>query len=412
MDAPRNEVRSGGGRGGGPRVRCGGVRGNRQGPDSSASRPPTSVVPTTTTAAGSGTTANATSPDLAAVRLKLTAVARNLNRPVALAVRNGDGALYIAEQTGRIVTVSSGTTGPVPVLDIHDEVSDGNEQGLLGITFSPDGSVCYIDFTDTKGNTHVQALPMRGRVAQKAQRRELLEVNQPYSNHNGGELTIGPDGMLYIGLGDGGSAGDPHGNGQNLGTLLAKILRINPAASGSAAYSVPSDNPYVDDRDARPETWMWGLRNPWRFSFDRSTGDVWIGDVGQNAFEEIDEAPAGASGINWGWSQREGDHDYKGAEPPGARDPIIERSHQEGFCAIVGGYVYRGRAIPELDGAYLYSDNCLGKVFGAVQRNGSIVETRDLGIKANGVTSFGEDANGELYVLDLGGTVSRIDVRR
>jgi glucose/arabinose dehydrogenase len=374
------------------------------------SRPPTSPVATTTTSTPATTaTTTAALPNLAAVHIKLTPIASGLQRPVAFAVRKGDNALYIAQQTGVIVAYVNGARLPATVLDIHSEVSTGNEQGLLGITFSPDGSTLYIDYTDTNGDTRVQAFPIQGRVAQKSARRQVLFVHQPYSNHNGGEVITGPDGMLYIGLGDGGSENDPQNYGQNLSSFLSKILRINPAASGSASYSVPSDNPYVNDKQARPETWMWGLRNPWRFSFDRANGDLWIGDVGQNTWEEIDHAPAGQKGINWGWSLREADHRFKGDQPPGGRDPILELSHSDGFCAVVGGYVYRGKAIPALDGAYLYSDDCNSKVFGMTQRGGTLVANQYLGVRSNAISSFGQDASGELYVLSLGGTVYRID---
>jgi glucose/arabinose dehydrogenase len=341
--------------------------------------------------------------------VKLTPIVSGLDRPVALAVRKRDAAMYIAQQSGKIVALVDGKVLPATVLDIHDELSTGNEQGLLGITFSPDGSLLYIDYTDTSGDTHVQELPMQGRVAVKAKRREILKVNQPAANHNGGEVIFGPDNMLYIGLGDGGNQGDPQDRGQNLNDILAKILRINPVRQGASPYSVPADNPFVSNQQARPETWMYGLRNPWRFTFDRSNGDMWIGDVGQNAFEEIDYAAAGEKGINWGWSQVEGLHRFKGANPAGARLPIFETSHTGGYCAIVGGYVYRGKAIPSLDGVYLFSDNCVGKILALDQRGGKLVQEAPLGISANPPTSFGEDANGELYVLSYNGTVSRFD---
>jgi glucose/arabinose dehydrogenase len=236
----------------------------------------------------------------------------------------------------------------------------------------------------------------------------VLFVEQPFANHNGGQVTIGTDGMLYIGLGDGGSAGDPNHNGQNLDTLLAKILRINPTAQGNAAYSVPASNPFVGRAGARPETWMWGLRNPWRFSFDRRTGDMWIGDVGQDNYEEIDFAPKGDKGINWGWSDREGLHGFHGGEqPPGGRDPILDTTHSDGNCAIVGGYVYRGKAIPAFDGVYVYGDNCNIQIVGVVQSGGKVVAQRELGLTAPQLTTFGEDRAGEVYAVTRSGTVYR-----
>jgi len=215
--------------------------------------------------------------------------------------------------------------------------------------------------------------------------------------------------MLYIGFGDGGSGGDPFGNAQNLGTWLGKILRVNPNPSFGFPYSIPLDNPFFSFPGVRPEIWMYGLRNPWRFSIDRLTHDLWIGDVGQNLFEEIDFAPAGQSGINWGWNRREGLHPYLGGTSPfGARDPIIETAHADGNCSITGGYVYRGGAIPALNGAYLYTDICTGEILAAVQSGGVITARRDLGINGGTVVSFAEGPTGELYVISLGGTVYQI----
>ena len=300
---------------------------------------------------------------------------------------------------------------PTRVLDLRGKVSGGNEQGLLGLTFAPDGTHLYVDFTDTAGDTHVQEFAMKGDVADTGSRRELLFVKQPFSNHNGGEVTFGPDGMLYIGLGDGGSGGDPMGNGQNNTQLLGKILRINPKATATGPYSVPADNPFVSNQQNRPEIWQWGLRNPWRFSFDRATGNMWIGDVGQNAYEEVDFATAGKGGINFGWSQREGLHEFKGPRPAGAVDPVIEYAHEDGGVSVTGGYVYRGTRIPNLVGAYLYADFSAGHVIAAQQQAGRVVSSRDMdAIVSGGLSSFGQDNSGELYVLNLGeGQVMRID---
>ncbi len=375
------------------------------------SRPPVTDRDTTTTgASATSTTGETVTPSIAAAKIRLTRIVGGLQNPVAMAVRSGDpGALYIAEQhVGRVVRVVDGRVAD-EVLDLRDQVSQGNEQGLLGITFSRDGKLLYIDYTDTGGDTHVQEFVMDGNVADRSTRRDVLVVDQPFSNHNGGEVIFGPDNLLYIGLGDGGAAGDPQGNAQNLSQLLGKILRIDPRAKGNAPYTVPSSNPFVDDENARPEIWMYGLRNPWRFSFDRETGDQWIGDVGQGRWEEIDFAGPGVKGTNWGWDRREGAHEYEGSAPPNAADPIAETSHDDGNCAIVGGYVYRGSAIPTLRGIYLYSDNCNGALMGIVQRDGKLVEQAPLGVDAGNPSSFGEDANGELYVLSLGGAVLRID---
>ncbi len=314
--------------------------------------------------------------------------------------------MYVAEQGGRVRIV--GTDGRVvaaPVLSI--DVSHGNEQGLLGLTFSRDGKKLYIDYTDPAGDTHVVEYTMRDDVADTATRRELISQQDPFPNHNGGQVTIGPDNMLYITLGDSGSAGDPNNNGQNLATLFGTIMRINPRPSGAAPYTVPADNPFVGrGGGVRTEIWMYGLRNPWRFSWDRDNGDVWIGDVGQNKYEEIDYAPSGTDGVNWGWSLREGFHEFKGAQPAGTRDPLLETDHPDN-CAIVGGYVYRGRAVPALKGVYLFGDNCNPSITGVVQRAGRVAQQRDLNLTVDSLTSFGEDPQGEVYAIARDGTISR-----
>lgn len=376
---------------------------------STGTRPATTPAPSTSKA--SSPTTSKPAPNFSAAQIRLTEIATGLEKPVALSPRHGTNTLYIANQVGDIRAIVEGRLAATRVLDLRGKVSGGNEQGLLGLTFSRDGSHLYVDFTDTTGDTHVQEFAMTGDVADVASRRELLFVKQPFANHNGGEVTIGPDGMLYIGLGDGGSAGDPMDNGQDKGQLLGKILRIDPKASATGAYSVPADNPFVSDPNARPEVWQWGLRNPWRFSFDRATGDLWIGDVGQNAYEEIDFAKAGAGGINFGWSQREGLHQYKGARPAGAVDPVYEYSHADGGVSVTGGYVYRGTRIPDLVGAYLFADFARGHITALQQQGGKIVRSRQLdGVVDGGLSSFGQDNSGELYALDLGrGKVLRVD---
>jgi glucose/arabinose dehydrogenase len=316
--------------------------------------------------------------------------------------------MYVAEQGGLLRRIVNGQPSETPALDLRANLSLGNEQGLLGAAFSPDGRRLYVDYTDADGDTNVDEYTMRGPDADTGTRRRVLFVDQPYSNHNGGEVVFGPDGELYIGLGDGGAAGDPHDNGQNLANALGKILRIDPRRAGDASYRVPADNPFVGRAGAFTEIWMFGLRNPWRFSFDRETGDTWIGDVGQNLYEEIDYAPHGEDGVNWGWSQREGRHEFKGAQPSGARDPIVETSHDDGWCAIVGGYVYRGRAIPALYGVYLYGDNCRSGIEGLVQRGGRAISQRGLGLTVPALTTFGEDGTGELYAAARDGTIFRI----
>jgi glucose/arabinose dehydrogenase len=331
-------------------------------------------------------------------------VASGLDSPVAIAWRRRDTRLYVAEQGGRVRIVDGGRVLPNPVVTIA--VSHGNEQGLLGLAFSADGTKLYVDYTDPAGDSHVDEFTMHGDVA--SNRRQLLIQDQPFANHNGGEVLVGPDGMLYIGFGDGGSAGDPNGNAQNLGTWLGKILRINPRRSGSAPYTVPADNPFVGRRGARAEIWMYGLRNPWRFTFDRATGDMWIGDVGQNVYEEIDYGRAGENGVNWGWNAREGLHSFKGNRPAGARDPVVEISHADGSCAVVGGFVYRGSAIPALAGTYVFGDNCRAALVAVRVSNGQVVTKRDLGVDVEGLTTFGEAPNGDVYAGARGGRIYKL----
>ena len=331
-----------------------------------------------------------------------------LEQPVAMAVRAGDDALYVAEKVGRVVAISP-ASDPRVVLDLTNRVSLGSEQGLLGVAFSPDGRYLYVDFTDTEGDTHVAEFAFDDDGADPASERLVLFVEQPFSNHNGGALAFGPDGHLYVALGDGGSAGDPMGNAQSLSTLLGKLLRISPRPSGGEPYAIPRDNPFVGRAGARPEIWAYGLRNPWRFSFDAETGDLWIGDVGQNAWEEIDLEPAGSDGgSNFGWDRLEGTHPFEGASAPGSVRPVFEYANGDGSCAVTGGYVYRGALIPALSGAYVFADYCRGRLEAFVPRNGRATKARMLGPRVEALASFGEDARGELYVLSLAGTVSRI----
>ena len=323
--------------------------------------------------------------NLAAVHVRLTPVA-SLNQPVALAVRVNDSALYVAGKSGRVTAVRGGQVDPVAVLDLGGQVSTGSEQGLLGLAFSPDGGHLYVNYTDTAGDTRVAEYAMNGGVANAGTRRELLFVHQPYANHNGGDLVFGPDGLLWIGLGDGGSEGDPNNTSQNPGTPLGKMLRMDV---GTGQYSM----------------WAVGLRNPWRYSFDRATGSLWIGDVGQDMWEEVDFAAVQPGGLNFGWSRFEGNHLYNASRSaPGAVPPVYEYSHPGGNCAVTGGYVYRGTRIADMNGVYLFADFCRGHVMGL--SNGQV---RDLGMVAANLASFGEDGSGELYVLSLSGGVSRID---
>lgn len=343
-------------------------------------------------------------PKVARVRLELVA---ELVQPLALAQRPGDDALYVAQKTGQVVAVRKGRVLPTPVLDLSDEVSDGGEQGLLGLTFSPDGRFLYVNYTDVAGDTHVTEFAFRGGLAAGGSRRDVLRVDQPYSNHNGGNLVFGPDGFLYIGLGDGGSAGDPEDNAQDLTSLLGKMLRIDPRPSGGRPYSVPSDNPFPGDDDARPEIWALGLRNPWRYSFDRETGDMWIGDVGQSDREEIDVVSAGSpGGTNFGWDGYEGTLAFEQPLPRDTVPPVYEYGRELG-ATVVGGYVYRGGAIPNLRGAYLFGDFYNPDVRVLLPRPGGVRHAR-LGVRVETLSSFGEDTDGEIYLLSLAGPMYRL----
>jgi glucose/arabinose dehydrogenase len=380
---------------------------------------PSAAGDTSTTTGASSDTTGGPAPDttgvpaapqpLGSVAVTLTEVA-GLTQPVALAVRGGDGALYVVEKVGRVTAVRDGAVDPTPVLDLTGSVSTGSEQGLLGLAFSPDGGKLYVNFTNAGGDTRVVEYGFSGGRADPSTAREVLAVAQPFANHNGGNLVFGPDGMLWIGLGDGGSGNDPQNRAQDLGDLLGKMLRIDPTPSGGRAYTIPSDNPFVGDGGARGEIWSYGLRNPWRYSFDRATGDLWIGDVGQNAVEEVDFAPVSSDGgENWGWPALEGTRANKGPRPEGAVAPILDYDQSSGGCSVTGGYVYRGARIPALTGAYLYGDYCRGEILALRQSGGRVVEEADLGVAVDGLSSFGQDAAGELYALSLSGTVYRID---
>ncbi len=364
---------------------------------------------TSTSPAGSAGAAGP-GPNLRAAKLSLARI-NGLAGPIALAVRPDDDALYVAEKGGQVRRVMHGQTGArpsvdaSPLLDLSAEVSTGGEQGLLGLAFAPDGTKLYVDYTDRAGDTQVVEYTFAGGRADPASRRPVLSVHQPFPNHNGGEVAFGPDGKLYVGLGDGGSENDPNMVGQDLAQPLSKILRIDPIPSDDKGYTVPGDNPFVDQTGVVPETYDWGLRNPWRFSWDRQNGDLWIGDVGQDRWEEIDyRASADAPGANFGWSLMDATHPLHGTNPPGGVLPIAEYTHDNANCAVTGGYVYRGARIPALQGAYLYGDYCSGKVWGLVQADGKVVDRRELNVGAgHSIFSFGEDAAGELYLLAADG---------
>ena len=369
-----------------------------------------SASPTAGSTAGS-TAAPAPGPAVTPVGdIRLERVAR-LAAPTAMAVRRGDPTLYVLEQSGTVRAIRAGRVQPSPVLDIRSRVRAGGEQGLLGIAFSPDGRYLYLDYTDNRGDTHVTEWAVRagGRI-DTSSRRDVLTQDQPYANHNGGQLAFGPDGYLYIGLGDGGSGGDPHGNGQSLDTWLGKILRIDPRPAGGRPYRVPPDNPFADrPSPVKPEIWAYGLRNPWRFSFDSRSGDLWIGDVGQNAWEEVNRQPAGsAGGENYGWNRREGLHRFAGARPRGAVDPVLEYPLHDGTCSVIGGTVYRGARIPGLAGRYVYGDFCAGWIRSAPTTAAGGGKSSELTSGIDQLSSFGADHDGELYAVSLSGPIYRL----
>ena len=376
--------------------------GGSQGSGSTAT--PTTAAPSTAAPSTTAPPGDAGTGDLAKARVRLREVAR-LESPVGMALRKGDDGVYIIEQPGRVRVLRGGRMDPNPVLDVSSQIRAGGEQGLLGIAFSPDGQFLYLDYTDTSGDTHIAEFAVQGGRPDPSTQRNVITIDQPYANHNGGQLAFGPNGGLYIALGDGGSAGDPHGNGQNLNALLGKILRIDPRPSGGRPYGIPRDNPFVNRGGARPEVWDYGLRNPWRFSFDPRSGDLWIADVGQGTWEEVNHEPAGKGGRNYGWNRLEGNHRFEGDAPPGAVAPVLEYNHDSGACTVIGGSVYRGDAIPDLRGAYLYGDYCLGWVRAVPATGGS---PRDLGINVPSLTSFGADQRGELFALSGQGQVFRI----
>ncbi|GHC53363.1 PQQ-dependent sugar dehydrogenase [Streptomyces flavofungini] len=318
------------------------------------------------------------------------------------------GTVWIAERAGTVRVLNAQGLGN-PVLDITKETTTDGERGLLGIAFDKEFTHFYISFTNLQGTSTIDEFAVRKGKIQPNTRRTVLTQTQPYSNHNGGDITFGPDGYLYIAFGDGGSGGDPHGNGQKLDTLLGKLLRIDP--KGGKPYAVPRDNPFVKDPKAKDEIWSYGLRNPWKFSFDAGTGDLLIGDVGQSAWEEIDWAPAkSGGGENYGWSQMEGTHPFRGGtEPANHVPPVFEYDRNGLGCSVTGGYVYRGKAIPDLKGQYVYSDYCDGTLRALKIENGKVTGTSDLGVNAGEVVAFAQGGNRELYVFDIGGSVYRVD---
>lgn len=357
-------------------------------PTAPAFIPPTIDTPPVTTA----TTPPSATPQPVCCGFKR--IADNLASPVFI-THAGDTRLFVLEQRGTIRIIEAGQLRLEPFLDIRAEVgATANEQGLLGLAFHPNyvaNGQFFVNYTDNNGDTVIErySVTTDPNRADAGSAQTVLTVEQPYPNHNGGMLAFGGDGLLYIGMGDGGSAGDPHDHSQNPRSLLGKLLRLNVSVAN------PS-----------PEIWALGLRNPWRFSFDRLTGDLYIGDVGQGAWEEISFLPAPlVAGANFGWNILEGSQPYAGGNTSGLIPPIAEYSHSEGGCSVTGGYVYRGAAFPSLQGAYLFGDYCSGLIW-VLLRSGSGEWVRSVFARTDfNITSFGEDVNGELYLADRNGGI-------
>jgi glucose/arabinose dehydrogenase len=389
--------------------------------------PSTSAASSTTAGTDGGSGSSATSVaggDLESVSLSLTDVA-TVDSPTAMAIRSGSSSLFVTEQVGRVreITVTEDEDDDTkrtfklvsrPLLDISDDVIAGGERGLLGLAFSPDGRRLYVYYTaQPDGANTLDELTLSGDRLDLGSRRTLLSVDDPYANHNGGEVQFGPDGFLYLGLGDGGSGGDPEGNGQDTNALLGKILRIDPeGGSGDDEYGIPDGNPFADGGGA-PEVWLYGVRNPWRFSFDAETDDLWVADVGQNEWEEVNRLPAasgGGRGANLGWNRMEGSHSFeRGTNPEGGVLPVLDYSHDDGI-SVTGGYVYRGDAIEGLQGAYLFTDFARSDLTAIVVDDaGKVTAQRSFETDTPSVSSFGQGPDRELYVLSLGGQIWRID---
>ena len=349
-----------------------------------------------------------TKAELNRVAVKLDRIAR-MPEPVAVAATADDSILYVGERAGRVRAIRDGKLDPDPVLDLTDQVVVEGEGGLLGVAVAPDGGHLYVSFTDRRHAVRLVEAAVDAGGADPGSLRDVLTIAQPSTRHHGGNLVFGPDGLLWVGIGDGSPGGDPANAAQSLGQLSGKLLRLDPKPSGGKGYTVPKSNPFVGQDGARPEIWAYGLRNPWRFSFDKATKDLWIGDVGQYIIEEIDVISLPRSkGANFGWKRLEGRRPFSGTAPPRAVPPIHQYGHTGGRCAVIGGHVYRGTQIPNLQGAYVYGDVCDGRIRALARGDGQAPRHRDLGVKMPGLVSFAESQAGELYVISLGGAVFRL----
>ncbi len=347
------------------------------------------------------------------VRLAVEHVASGLDQPVYLTAPAGDPRLFIVEQPGRIRVVENGALLGKPFLDIANKVRSGGEQGLLSAAFHPQyraNGFLFVNYTDNKGDTRIERYTVSAdkNIVDPQSAKLILGVDQRYSNHQGGLNLFGPDGMLYIGMGDGGSQGDPHGNGQNRSVLLGKLLRIN--VDRGDPYLIPAANPYAKG-GGRGEIWALGLRNPWRFAFDRFSGLLYIADVGQDRYEEVNVAPMPNAGVNYGWNLMEGPSCYRGSgcNQAGLQQPALSYSHENSACSIIGGFVYRGEKIPEIKGQYFYSDYCNSWLRSFGFADGKVTDRHEWPVGGLGsIVSFGEDSKGELYICTSSGRVYRI----
>lgn len=362
-------------------------------------------------------TPNQTNNDVEASKITTQLLTGGLSAPTAIVSTEANQFLYVAEQAGKIRVVNNDTVIAEPFLDITAKTRFQGEMGLLGLAFHPDiqnDRRVFVNYVNKDRNTVIASFAVNQSLtkADPGSEKTLLTYSQPYTNHNGGELQFGSDGYLYIASGDGGSGGDPQDRAQSLSTLLGKILRID--VNNDSPYAIPSDNPFINTDSAKKEIWAYGLRNPWRFSFDSKTQDLWIADVGQGDWEEINFVSSGTkNGLNFGWRCYEGTNEYNldGCDKPPYQKPVVEYEHRNGRCSVTGGYVYRGTTYPALDGQYFYGDYCTGEIFSGKVVNGSWAQSLYLDTDYS-ITTFGLDNTGELYVADADqGTIYKIGVK-
>jgi glucose/arabinose dehydrogenase len=396
-------------------IGCGSVTSVATPAPATSNAAPATAAPQAASTVAPAATASAAAPggNSALPKIALKLISDALDQPLYVTHAGDDsGRLFVVEKAGRIVMLRDGQPAADPFLDISDRVgSSSSEQGLLSVAFHPQfaqNGRLFVDYTDHSGDTVISRFQAKGDSADPDSEKVLLKIDQPFPNHNGGLVLFGPDGYLYIGMGDGGSGGDPQGNGQNRKSLLGKLLRLD--VDNGDPYAIPSDNPWPSGDEARPEIWAYGLRNPWRFSFDRTTSDLYIADVGQNQYEEIDRQPAGSrGGENYGWNTIEGKHCFRGSscDSAGLVAPIAEYDHSLG-CSITGGYVYRGAAFPRLQSLYFYGDYCSGRIWALNPAAPPALQQPELLRSRLRISSFGEDQAGELYLTDLSGGLYQV----